>query len=197
MEIRFGLKAVEGGGASKGYRIIYRADIKGSDNPSDDAVGKLCSGIKPLSEYGLYIPTNAPALLAAVRVYKADPVEELRPAFLWCEGEKARLALEARCGTEEALELFASRGVTPVTAATLGGMTGVKHTNYLLAPGPYAPPAATVAGKNDEPLDLSAAIHYIILDNDVSGRAEGYALAARFLDEYEVPRDQIDLVDPP
>ena len=48
-------------GAPKQYRVIYRADVTGSDDKRDDGC-KLLAGFTELAKVGLYTPTNAPAL---------------------------------------------------------------------------------------------------------------------------------------
>lgn len=197
LEIRTALKPTNKRRATKTFRIIYRADVEASDDPKHNGVGLLRSGIDELSRQGLFIPTNAPALLTAVSLYKNDPTNNLRPALLWCEGEKTRIALQRRVETEEALDAFAQRGLVPVTSATLSGLTGVKHTNYLLAPGPGTAITSTRIGKNNTVLDLNSAIHFIVLDNDSAGYFEGTVLADRFSTEYRVDPAQIYLVEAP
>ena len=51
---------------AKEYKHIYICDRTGHDDPSHDERGAFCSLTSALFEAGLFIPTNAPAALAAV-----------------------------------------------------------------------------------------------------------------------------------
>ena len=197
MELRVAQKSVHKNVAPKTFRVIYRADVSGSDNPKDDGLNRLCVGIEALASHELLIPTNSRAMLDAVAAFKSNQTDGLRPAFLWCEGEKARVGLQRRVESSAALEAFAAKGFFPVTAATLSGMPGVVHTNYALMPQPRVAARYLVEGKNDTALDLSVPFHFIIPDNDNIGYNEACALADRFITFYKVPVTQVLISESP
>lgn len=187
----FRLDTKDGG---KAYRTIFKADVSGSDDSREDGAQYLAE-FSALSAKELYVPTNAPALVEAQRLYEKGEVAKV--AIYWCEGEKARQAVEARLSQEYAQDKFEELGVYPVTAATLGGGSGAKSTNYALRPSPKIPGEYTAAGKNDVALKLDKYTHFIVLDNDKAGRDEGIALANKFEREYRVDKENIFFVEPP
>jgi len=178
----------------KTYRTVFKANVSKSDDPREDGT-QYMSGFSVLAALDLCIPTNVPALIAAQAAYEKGEIPKL--AIFWCEGEKAREAVEARLSLDYAQEKFEEAGIYPVTAATLGGGSGVKSTNYALRPSPKIPGEYTAVGKNDVALKLEKYLHYIVLDNDKAGRDEGIALAAKLEKEYKVEKESIFFVDPP
>ena len=179
---------------NKAYRTIFKADVSSSDDPREDGAQYLAE-FSALSAKELYIPTNAPALVEAQRLYEKGEVSKV--AIFWCEGEKARQAVEVRLSQEYAQDKFEELGIYPVTAATLGGGSGAKCTNYALRPSPKVAGEFTAADKNDIALKLEKYLHYIVLDNDKAGRDEGIALANKFEREYRVDKENIFFVEPP
>lgn len=180
---------------SKTYRTFYRADVSGSDDKRDDGEGQLAVGITPLAEAGLYVPVGAADMHDAAREARARA--GLRPVVFWCEGDKTREAVEARLNSDYARDKFAELGYLPVAAASLGGVTGIRSTNYLLRPPPGVSSEFTYAGCNDVALELKEFLHYVVLDNDAEGRSEGMQLADKFEVTYGVPKTQIFIVEPP
>lgn len=178
----------------KSYRTIYKADVSGSDDSREDGA-RYMSDFSELAKRQLCIPTNAPTLIAAQDAYERGEIPKL--AVFWCEGEKAREAVEARLASEYATEKFDEVKLFPVTAATLGGGAGVKSTNYALRPSPRIPGEYTAVSKNDVVFKLENYLHYIVLDNDKAGRDEGIALANKLEREYKVDKSQIFFVEPP
>jgi hypothetical protein len=179
---------------SKAYRTIFKADVSNSDDPREDGAQYLAE-FSALAAKELYIPTNAPALIEAQQLY--DKGEVSKVAIFWCEGEKARQAVEARLAQEYAQDKFEEIGVYPVTTATLGGGSGAKSTNYALRPSPKVAGEFTAVEKNDVALKLEKYLHYIVLDNDKAGRDEGIALANKLEREYRVDKVNIYFVEPP
>lgn len=178
----------------KSYRTIFKGDVSKSDDSREDGARYL-SDFSELAKRQLCIPTNAPTLIAAQEAFEKGEIPRL--AIFWCEGEKAREAVEQRLASDYATERFEEATLFPVTAATLGGGAGVKSTNYALRPSSKIPGEYTAVGKNDIALKLEKYLHYIVLDNDKAGRDEGIALAAKLEKEYKVDKDQIFFVDPP
>ncbi len=192
IEIRQRLKGEES--SAKAYAVLFDAEVKKSDDPREDG-HKIRNEFSVLAQFGLYIPTNAPALLEAQAA--ASRGEVPRVAVMWCEGEKSREAVERRMDQEYALEGFEGLGLSVVTSATLGGSVGVKYTNYRLRPPNDVPTEFTAHGKNDVALELQRLTHYIVLDNDKAGRLEGMALADKLENTYGVKREDIFIVEPP
>lgn len=178
----------------KSYRTIFKADVSRSDDSREDGARYL-SDFSELASKQLCIPTNAPTLIAAQQAHERGEIPRL--VIFWCEGEKAREAVEERLGSPYATEKFEEAGLFPVTAATLGGGAGVKSTNYALRPSSKVPGEYTAVGKNDIALRLEKYLHYIVLDNDKAGRDEGIALANKLEKEYKVDKSQISFVEPP
>lgn len=178
----------------KSYRTIFKADVSKSDDSREDGA-RYMSDFSVLASKQLCIPTNAPTLIAAQQAHERGEIPKL--AIFWCEGEKAREAVEERLRSEYATEKFEAAELFPVTAATLGGGAGVKSTNYALRPSAKIPGEYTAVGKNDIALRLEKYHHYIVLDNDKAGRDEGIALANKLEKEYRVDKSQIFFVDPP
>lgn len=189
--IEFRVDTKDGG---KSYRTVYKADVSKSDDSRDDGAVYL-SDFSELAKRQLCIPTNAPTLIAAQEAHERGEIPRL--AIFWCEGEKAREAVENRLASDYATERFEEANVYPVTAATLGGGSGVKSTNYALRPSARIPGEYTAVGKNDVALKLDKYLHYIVLDNDKAGRDEGTALAAKLEREYKIDKSQIHFVEPP
>lgn len=178
----------------KSYRTVYKADVSKSDDSREDGT-QYRSEFSVLSSKELCIPTNAPSLVAAQHAYEKGEIPKL--AIFWCEGEKAREAVEVRLSSEYAQDKFEELSLYPVTSATLGGGSGVKTTNYALRPSPKIAGEYTAANKNDVALKLDKYLHYIVLDNDKAGRDEGTMLAAKFEKEYRIPKENIFFVEPP
>lgn len=189
IEVRLDTK--DGG---KAYRTIFKADVSNSDDPREDGAQYLAE-FSALAAKELYIPTNAPALVEAQQLYEKGEVAKV--AIFWCEGEKARQAVETRLSQEYAQDKFEELGIHPVTTATLGGGSGAKSTNYALRPSPKVAGEFTAAHKNDVALKLEKYTHYIVLDNDKAGRDEGIALANKLEREYRVDKENIFFVEPP
>lgn len=178
----------------KSYRTVYKADVSKSDDQREDGT-QYRSEFSVLAAKELCIPTNAPSLIAAQQAYEKGEIPKL--AIFWCEGEKAREAVEVRLSSEYAQEKFEELSLYPVTSATLGGGSGVKTTNYALRPSPKIAGEYTAVNKNDVALKLDKYLHYIVLDNDKAGRDEGTMLAAKFEKEYRIPKENIFFVEPP
>ena len=194
VEIRTGAKRTARDTRDKAYRTIFRGDVRGSDDPRQDGAG-YCAGMEALSKHGLLLPTNVPTLIATQAALAGDAAYKM--AVVWCEGEKTREAVEQRLERIDALDGFEALHWVPVTAATLGGMAGVRHTNYRVRPAPGVDAMFTAQGKNDVALELERCIHLVVLDADTDGRREGMALIEKLEKTYQVPRAQLFVVEPP
>jgi hypothetical protein len=177
----------------KTYRIVFLADVTGSDDPSHNGFG-LNTRSKALSDYGLYTPTNVRELIdAQTTAHEANA----QLAIFWCEGEKARIAVADRLKNSKALEWASQSKLVLVTSATLGGQHGALETNYALRPRAGTPKEYIVEGQNATALNLPRHIHFIVMDNDDAGRQEARTIADRFVKEYKVPLQNIHIVEPP
>ena len=179
----------------KSYRTLFRADVMKSDNKAHDGTAILSTSFAALARYGLYTPTNVRGLLAAQEYVQENP--QFKLAIFWCEGEKARVAVDARLQQETAQLWLAAQHYHAVTSATLGGAAGAKLTNYELRPKTGTDIQFIVREKNATRLKLRDAVHYIVLDNDSAGRAEGTELVDRLEKEYGVSLSNIYIVEPP
>jgi hypothetical protein len=178
----------------KTYRTLFLADVTGSDDPRNDGFG-INSKVSALSALGLYTPSNPRELIAAQEYVARHP--SLTLAIFWCEGEKARAAIEERLNCDIVRDWARAKNYYIITSATLGGTAGAEVTNYALRPRSGTPTQFIVENKNTTILRIEKAIHFIILDNDDAGRREGYTIAERFEKEYRVPKEQIHIVSPP
>ena len=108
MEVRLAFKD-DKGQWDKRYYMVFTAQVdrsSGIQHLNTNVYYSISVRSSLLVERGMYLPTNAPALVAVVNAYQGG-ADEPQPVVLWSEGEKARLGLEARLSADA--ELFNAR----------------------------------------------------------------------------------------
>jgi hypothetical protein len=199
MELRCAFRNAKGEW-DKCYYMLFSAAVdrsSGIQHLNTNSYFSISVKSSLLIERGMYFPTNAQALVSAVSAYRGG-ADEVQPVFLWTEGEKARLGLEARLAG--CAELLNARHIKVVTAATLGGMTGARGTNYSLVPGLKDVGENATAQEfrhSAKELLLARAIHILIRDNDTQGLYEAFEAGTRLIEEFGVPEDAVRLAHPP
>jgi hypothetical protein len=144
----------------KEYRHIFIADLIWPPEPETGeehtARSEWCCTSGALMDAGLFIPTNSTAALSHLRRYCAELEEYNRqlaawhasgsngpfpeppppqPVFIWCEGEKTRLGVEAYLKDEELAEYLEQANIEITTLGVLAGQPGAERTSRLLKKG--------------------------------------------------------------
>jgi hypothetical protein len=206
------------GRKEKEYRHIFKGDLIW---PLDPQTGEertdryaWCCTSSALMDAGLFIPSNSTAALSCLSRHDAEiaeyngrlarwqasranePFPELPPptiVFIWCEGEKSRLGIEAYLKEEDVVLFLEETSIEIATLGVLAGLPGAMKTNYVIRP---SNPDFIVNGANDEALRLDLASHIYVRDNDGDGQREA-EITCHYLVENGAFGDTVKIADPP
>ena len=202
----------------KEYRHIFMGDLIWPPGPETGeertARSEWCCTSGALMDAGLFIPSNSAAALEHLRRYCAELEEYNRalaawhasganepfpeqpppqPVFIWCEGEKSRLGVEAYLNDEEVMEYLESANVEITCLGVLAGQPGAERTNYVVKP---SNPEFVVNGANDEALRLELPLHIYARDNDFDGIRESQTTCERLIASGAIA-EQVKIAEPP
>ena len=210
--------ALNGQGKEKEYKHIFIGD---KIWPVDPVTGQEvtersepCNASGALMDAGLFVPTNAPAALEHLRRYSAATDEYNRqraafqasgdgsefperpppaPVFIWTEGEKSRLGVEAYLDDDEVSEYLEQANLEITTLGVLAGFPGAQRTKYRVRP---PNKDFVINGVNDEELRLELATHIYARDSDLDGRKESEQTCAALV-KAGAEVEHVKIAEPP
>jgi hypothetical protein len=186
------------GHKNKEYKHIFIGD---KIWPLDPETGEertnrndFCNTTSDLMDAGLFIPTNSTVALSILRRRAMDKESDAPPpVFIWCEGEKSRLGIEAYLKDDEVVDYLEQGNIEIATLGVLAGKPGAMKTNYVVKP---SNPNFVINGVNDEALDLSIPLHIYARDNDFDGSQEA-EITCHYLIENGASAESVKIAPPP